>query len=424
MKNRKHSRSAPSISHRRINPAKPASVAGLRLKELRRMCRVLAAAGRDTAAIDIVIQAGGYPRRSGWEIGGQLRLGKAAFLMYAQTEGRFPSTIRPCDANKLELAEVRRRFHAPRKAKALAAQRAAAKARQAGLAAGAVDAADLDCRASAIHAVLSAADELTVGELMTAVGRTPAFKRNDGRRFLTGRTLRGAIQRTLQVLLRLGMVWIKTEVEKHGWSRQRISLRRGPSRGAAPVPRTAEMPLSLDERSACAAGGDTAAAEGKCLCRSACPVERHELAAVESHCSTAALSLDERSACAARGDTAAPECRSTLLTYRATRMGEAVKGSGRHATEVASPPPDTASRTETDPASSEEGDGATDAEALGSEGVAVRDVERQGAAGDGRDAGGTGPGCWPQGTWEADITRRERKAMWLETGSPWPPRLA
>jgi hypothetical protein len=122
----------------------PAILQGLRLKELRKLCRVLIAAGRDTATIRSVILAARHPNWNGRQLGRHIKFGKADYLLYAQAEGRFPSTIQPYDASKLEMSAMRRRFHAPRKAAALRDRRAARRKREADLAAGTADAAALD----------------------------------------------------------------------------------------------------------------------------------------------------------------------------------------------------------------------------------------------------------------------------------------
>jgi hypothetical protein len=105
---------------------------------------------------------------------------------------RHPSTIRPCDASEDEVAEYLKRFHAPRKAKRKRERRAADQARH-------LLVEELDCRASAVFAVLTYGWK-TVKQLMKALARGPAFRNGDGTGYLTGNSLRQAIIRVLDAL--------------------------------------------------------------------------------------------------------------------------------------------------------------------------------------------------------------------------------
>jgi hypothetical protein len=85
-------------------------------------------------------------------------------------------------------------------------------------------AADFGDRASAIVTVLTRDRSRTLKELMKALARCPAFRMQDGKRFLTGGSLRKAITRELLKNPKLAaLVEIDHETEKHG--RERLIVR-------------------------------------------------------------------------------------------------------------------------------------------------------------------------------------------------------
>ena len=109
--------------------------------------------------------------------------------------------------------------------------------------------------------MLAAAPGQTVADLAVALERSPAFRRPDGKRLSISSRWR-AIRRELRKPALAALVRVETEVEKHGWTRQRIGLNRGLSTGTKPCRSTGDLhwdtgTLSPDEGSACAAAGST-----------------------------------------------------------------------------------------------------------------------------------------------------------------------
>jgi hypothetical protein len=146
-------------------------------------------------------------------------------------------------------------------------ERAAERQRKADIEAGTVKTADLSCRASAIFAVLSAARWQTVTELAAALVGSLAFRGPNGRR-LSARSRLQAIRRELEKPELARLVVVETEREKHGWERQRITLKEVFHRlqpGVQPRRKHATTncytaTASLHERNACAAAACTATA--------------------------------------------------------------------------------------------------------------------------------------------------------------------
>ena len=153
-------------------------------------------AGQSTAEIDAVIAHGGAPEMNALEIDTIYGF-RFVFDHYkaigAATE-RHPSTLRPIDATKAEIDAYLKAFHRPRKA---AAKRQRYAARRADEAARREAAADLDRRTSAISTVLTDDKWRSIAELMAALEHNLAFRRPNGKKFLTGDSLSKAIRRQL-----------------------------------------------------------------------------------------------------------------------------------------------------------------------------------------------------------------------------------
>jgi hypothetical protein len=125
--------------------------------------------------------------------------------------GRHPSTIRPYDATKAMICDYLRALHRPRKAEARRRKRAEAAAQRA----NAVEhIADLDCRASALDAVVTN-DWQTIAQLMKAVGHCRAFRNARGKP-LKGHSLRVAVIRTLNTSPLTPRIEKSKRVGKHG----------------------------------------------------------------------------------------------------------------------------------------------------------------------------------------------------------------
>jgi hypothetical protein len=95
--------------------------------------------------------------------------------------GRHPCTIRPCDATKTMIFDYLKAYHRPRKAEALRRKRVKAALSKAE---AAEYVGDLDCRTSALEAVITG-NWKTVAQLMNDLAHCAAF------RTATGRLLKG-----------------------------------------------------------------------------------------------------------------------------------------------------------------------------------------------------------------------------------------
>ncbi len=167
-----------------------------RRKELRWLRHLLAKAGQSTAEIDAVIAHGGAPEMNALEIDTiyGFRFVFDHYKAIGAETGRHPSTLRPIDATKAEIDAYLKAFHRPRKA---AAKRQRYAARRADEAARREAAADLDRRTSAISTVLTDDKWRSIAELMAALEHNLAFRRPNGKKFLTGDSLSKAIRRQL-----------------------------------------------------------------------------------------------------------------------------------------------------------------------------------------------------------------------------------
>jgi hypothetical protein len=145
----------------------------------------------------------------GAELGRFLDFRFSEYKLFGQRYRRHPSTIRPIDANQCDIEEYLREWQRPRKAAARRKRRAEARERRA-------QAADLDCKASAILTVLPRDGWLSIKQLMKVLARSSAFRIPNGKRFLTGNSLRQAILRELKKRPLIDKLERKPATEKHG----------------------------------------------------------------------------------------------------------------------------------------------------------------------------------------------------------------
>jgi len=132
--------------------------------------------------------------------------------MIRRRANRFPASFIPAGFSKLETKQRRDLFNLPRKAADAQRRRAADKAAEA---ARVKQAGDLDCRASALDAVV-ADQEQTIVEIMGSLASSPAFRTADGKGQLTRGSLKKAIQRTLPELVRSGRMDVRRDRYKNG----------------------------------------------------------------------------------------------------------------------------------------------------------------------------------------------------------------
>jgi stage V sporulation protein SpoVS len=188
-----------------------------RMKELQVFRRLWTKAGRSTVKIDDAIKSGRALEMHGRALGAALNVTFADYKAYGQAEGRHPSTIRPRDATTPEIKAYLHALQLPRKAAARRKRRIEEAARR-------QQANDLDCRASAILAVTTLKPE-PVSRFMKALARSRAFMTHDGKRFLTGNSLRQAIIRETKRTALKARIEITEKVEKHGRRMLMIGLR-------------------------------------------------------------------------------------------------------------------------------------------------------------------------------------------------------
>jgi hypothetical protein len=204
---------------------KASTPSALRMRELHRWHRILAGVGRSTAKVDAIIAAGGDIDRNGWQVGAEMGFTLDDYRLYRRGEGEFPRTLRPINAKKLEIAAVGREFNNVGAAARLQSKRVAERRQREDEAAAIVQAADLDCRGSAVFTVLSSTTEKTLADLMNALAASPAFRSADDNRFLSGNSLRVAILlRELKKPALAAMIEVRIETVR-GFDRQMI--RRG-----------------------------------------------------------------------------------------------------------------------------------------------------------------------------------------------------
>jgi hypothetical protein len=122
--------------------------------------------------------------------------------------GSFSGSIYPAGFPKEETRARRNEFNKPRKA-------AQQRKRRADKAARLAEAGDLDCRSSAILALLSYR-WIGLAELMKSLDRSRAYRRADGAGFLSGNSLRQAILRELKRPTLNGLVEKTDRFERHG----------------------------------------------------------------------------------------------------------------------------------------------------------------------------------------------------------------
>jgi hypothetical protein len=189
----------------------------MRHSELRRLRRLLPEAATD---IDNVIADGGWLELNGHDLGAVLGFTFESYKLFGAAGLRHPATIRPIGTGKHEIAAYLRAHHKPRKAAARAKRRAAEAARREA-------AVDLDCRASAILAVLTNDRWRTVKELIAALAHCEAFRTPAGRRrFLTGDSLGKAIRRELEKPALAALVETSKTAGVHGQDKLLIRRRR------------------------------------------------------------------------------------------------------------------------------------------------------------------------------------------------------
>jgi hypothetical protein len=192
-------------------------LASKRRTELRKLRSIREREGRSIASIVDALRNDGFPGFDGELLGMRVGFTFADYQNYGRTTGRHPSTIRPIDATKSEIKDYLNAFQCPRKAAARRRKRAEQKRRE-------KDAADLDCRPSAILVLLSE-KEMSVAQLMKALKGHKAFKMANGHP-LTRNSLRQAVLRCVKKAPLASQVELRPQKEKHGrvmfWVRRRI----------------------------------------------------------------------------------------------------------------------------------------------------------------------------------------------------------
>ncbi len=124
--------------------------------------------------------------------------------------GTFSGSLYPAGFTKEETLARRKKHNAPMRAQQQRKRRADKAARLA-------EAADLDCRTSAVRALLSR-DWVSLKELMKGLRRSPAFRSVDGRAQLRDNSLRQAILRELKGPMLKHLLERKGSKEKRGLS--------------------------------------------------------------------------------------------------------------------------------------------------------------------------------------------------------------
>jgi hypothetical protein len=185
----------------------------MRLSELRVFRRIWAAAGRSVVEINKAIVEGGWAELNGRELGAVLTITFADYRSYGRAKGRHPSTVRPNDVTEAEIKAYLDDLRRPRQNEARRRRYARNKAAEA---ARRARAADLGCRTSAISEVFPAGTRRTVEQLAAALARNAAFRRRDGKRFLTGDSLSKAIRRELEKPGLSAKIEITNRTGRHG----------------------------------------------------------------------------------------------------------------------------------------------------------------------------------------------------------------
>jgi hypothetical protein len=133
-------------------------------------------------------------------------------------KGQFPGAFCPSDETSEQAKKRRHEYGKPHRAEQQRNRRIATKARL-------VSVLDIDCRTSAVFMLLSP-QWIDVADLMKGLGRSPAFRKVDGSKFLKGNSLRTAILRELESLVKVGKAERVKQMEKHGLTKFRFRLRR------------------------------------------------------------------------------------------------------------------------------------------------------------------------------------------------------
>jgi hypothetical protein len=190
----------------------PWSRQNMRLSELRTLRRLWTETGRPTVEIEAIIAGGGALEFNGHELGALLNFTFEDYKAFDAASRRHPATIRPIGTDKVEIAAY---LNIHRKPRQNAARRKRYAVCCAAEAARREASGDLDCRRSAILTVLTDTPQ-PISWIMKAVARSIAFMNPDGKRFLTGNSLRVAILRELEKPALKALVETTRMMGKHG----------------------------------------------------------------------------------------------------------------------------------------------------------------------------------------------------------------
>jgi hypothetical protein len=117
-------------------------------------------------------------------------------VVFKNSRGHFPGAFCPAKETSKQAQKRRHEYGKPHRAEQQRNRRIAMKARLASVT-------EIDCRASAVFTLLSP-QWIDVAALMSGLGRSPAFRKVDGSRFLTKNSLRKAILRELESIVKDG----------------------------------------------------------------------------------------------------------------------------------------------------------------------------------------------------------------------------
>jgi hypothetical protein len=176
---------------------------GLRIAELNHLRAERKLNGDSVTQITNLLNSDGdIMELTGAQLGCTLNFTFDEYKAIGIRRGRHPSTIRPYDATKAMIRDYLKAHHRQRKAEARRRKRAEAAAQRAN---AVQHIADLDCRASALDAVVTN-DWQAIAQLMKAVAHCPAFRTPKGR-LLKGHSLRVAIIEVIADHGFGGVVW-------------------------------------------------------------------------------------------------------------------------------------------------------------------------------------------------------------------------
>jgi hypothetical protein len=184
---------------------------GMRIAELAELRRLREARGQSAADIDAILESDDVVTLTGQALGRLLAFTFDDYKDLRTRRNRHVSTIRPHDATGAEIKSFLKAFHRPRKALSLRRKRAAAAAERD---ARRRHAADLDCRKSALDALIDDRWQ-TVAQLARRTATLQTFRTPLGEP-LAGASLRRTIRRLLATPELTEKITIDRRPEKHG----------------------------------------------------------------------------------------------------------------------------------------------------------------------------------------------------------------